>query len=289
MEHLAKVKARLTSLTELHDLVGALRSMTATQAKEAQRAISGTQSYARVIEHAIAGAAQLAGGEKPDLPGASGGGRGVLIAVGAEHGFVGGFDVGILTRVQAIRAPGERLVLVGSRGLARAREMAISCEGSHRMTSRVAGIPALARRICKETETAPAVRIVFAAPRAGARFEVRERAILPLSPRLLEAGTRPVPPLHHLAPADLLQRLSSEYLFAEVARALMESLASESNARLSTMDAAARNIDDRLDKLQHELRRIRQEEITADLLDVVTGTEAVMNEAGPHPGEEDGV
>lgn len=286
MEHLAKVKARLTSLTELHDLVGALRSMTASQAKEAQRAISGTEGYARVVEHAIAAAAQLASGDRPDPPG---GGRPVLIAVCAEHGFVGGFDVAILTRVQAIRAPGEELILVGSRGLLRAQEMRIGCEGSHRMTSRVAGIPALARSICKGLETASRVRAVFAAPRAGARFEVMERVILPLSPRLLEADNLPEPPLHHLAPEALLLQLASEYLFAEVARALMESLASESNARLSTMDAAARNIDDRLEKLQHELRRIRQEEITADLLDVVTGTEAVMNGAGLHPGEEDGV
>lgn len=289
MEHLAKVKERLNSLTELHDLVGALRSMTATQAKEAQQAFSGTESYARVIEHAISAAAQLAGRDSLEGPAAEGDGHPVLIAVCAEHGFVGGFDVQILSRVQAIREPAEVLVLVGTRGMGRAQETRISFDTGHRMTSRIAGVPALARSICKDVERASRVRIVFATPRAGASFEVGERAILPLSPRLLEAETLPEPPLHHLAPATLLRDLASEYLFAEVARALMESLASESNARLRTMDSAAHNIDDRLDKLQRELRRIRQEEITADLLDVVTGAEAVMGGAGPHPGEEDGV
>ena len=87
MEHLAKVKERLNSLTELHDLVGALRSMTATQAKEAQQAFSGTESYARVIEHAIAAAAQLAGPAGAEAFGAAGDGRPVLIEplrLGAE-------------------------------------------------------------------------------------------------------------------------------------------------------------------------------------------------------------
>ncbi|WP_212525913.1 F0F1 ATP synthase subunit gamma [Actibacterium sp. MT2.3-13A] len=286
MEHLAKVQARLTSLTELHDLVGALRSMTANQAKEAQQAFDGTESYARAIEHAIAGAAQLAGQGGRAAFGTPGTGRPVLIAICAEHGFVGGFDVEILTRAQAIRAPGEALVVVGSRGMGRAQEMRIRFQRSHRMTTRVAGVPALAHSICKDLETASSARIVLALPRAGARFAVTERTILPLSARLLEVETPPEPPLHHLAPAALLRRLASEYLFAEVARALMESLASESNARVRTMDAAAHNIDDRLEKLQRELRRIRQEEITADLLDVVTGAEAVMDEAGPHAGGE---
>ena len=289
MEHLAKVKERLNSLTELHDLVGALRSMTATQAKEAQQAFAGTESYARVIEHAIAAAAQLAGPAGAEAFGAAGDGRPVLIAVCAEHGFVGGFDVDILTRVQAIRAPDEALVVVGTRGLGRAQEMQIAVDTSHRMTARMAGVPALARRIFKDVEAASAARIVYARPRLAAHYEVAEQTILPLSARLLEVDTPPAPPLHHLAPAALLRQLASEYLFAEVARALMESLASESNARLRTMDSAAHNIDDRLDKLQSDMRKIRQEEITADLLDVVTGAEAVMNGSGTHPGGEDAV
>jgi F-type H+-transporting ATPase subunit gamma len=42
-----------------------------------------------------------------------------------------------------------------------------------------------------------------------------------------------------------------------------------------TMDAAARNIDARLDKLRREERTARQEQTTADMLDVIVGSEAV--------------
>ena len=64
---------------------------------------------------------------------------------------------------------------------------------------------------------------------------------------------------------------------AEIAIALMESPASENTARFRTMDVASRNFDDRLKKLTVEERAARQEETTSDMLDVVTGAEALKN------------
>jgi F-type H+-transporting ATPase subunit gamma len=71
--------------------------------------------------------------------------------------------------------------------------------------------------------------------------------------------------------------LSSEYLFAEVADALMDSLASENAARLRTMSGASRNIDEKLDRLHRNEHVARQEEMTADMLEIVTGAEAIFN------------
>jgi len=87
--------------------------------------------------------------------------------------------------------------------------------------------------------------------------------------------------LHHLPAAQLMRALADEYLFAEIAKALMESLASENGARLHTMDAAARHIDDKLDHLHRNERVARQEKTTADMLDVVTGAEAVARHQVP--------
>ena len=66
-----------------------------------------------------------------------------------------------------------------------------------------------------------------------------------------------------------------EYLFAEIAHSLMESFASENSARLAAMDSASRNIDDKLEVLERDARVAWQEETTSDMLDVVTGAEAV--------------
>jgi F-type H+-transporting ATPase subunit gamma len=60
----------------------------------------------------------------------------------------------------------------------------------------------------------------------------------------------------------------------------MESFASENGARLAAMQSAREKLDERLSDLQALERRLRQEQITGELLEIVTGTEAA---AGPPP------
>ncbi|HSM41309.1 MAG TPA: F0F1 ATP synthase subunit gamma [Afifellaceae bacterium] len=90
----------------------------------------------------------------------------------------------------------------------------------------------------------------------------------------MESGTTGPEPLHHLESVRLLARLGSEYVLAENLHALMEAMASENVERLAVMRAAEDTIDDRLEKLGARERVLRQEEITSELLDIVTGAEA---------------
>jgi F-type H+-transporting ATPase subunit gamma len=83
------------------------------------------------------------------------------------------------------------------------------------------------------------------------------------------------PPLTNLAPGKLVEKLIDELVFAELMRAPMESFAGENGARLATMEAAHASIAGKLDDLSQDERRRRQDEITTELLDIVTGAEAV--------------
>ena len=87
------------------------------------------------------------------------------------------------------------------------------------------------------------------------------------------------PPLHHLPAEVLLRQLASEYLFAEVTRAVMEALASENGARLRVMETADSNIDGKLATLRRDEHVLRQQSITSELIDVVTGSQAVLDKA----------
>ena len=83
-----------------------------------------------------------------------------------------------------------------------------------------------------------------------------------------------MPPLTNLAPRLLIAGLLGEYVFAQLAHAAMESFASENSARLAAMQSAREKLDERLIDLQSLERRLRQEQITTELLEIVTGTEA---------------
>jgi F-type H+-transporting ATPase subunit gamma len=56
----------------------------------------------------------------------------------------------------------------------------------------------------------------------------------------------------------------------------MESFASEKAARLAAMQSAREKLEKRLSGVQDRQRRLRQEQITADLLEIVTGADAAV-------------
>ena len=74
---------------------------------------------------------------------------------------------------------------------------------------------------------------------------------------------------------ELLGQLIPEYVNISVYRALLESAASELGARMTAMRNAAENAETMMDDLTLEMNRVRQAEITQEILEVVAGAEAL--------------
>jgi F-type H+-transporting ATPase subunit gamma len=269
MVELARIEAHLESLGQLGELVGALRSMAASRAREAQEALVGTRAYCDIIDRAVAGL----GSDHPEKTPHDRVERRALLVITSENGFVGGFNTRLMDAALRARAAGDTLAIIGRRGQILAAERHIGADVTFAMTSRAAGITQLSRRIAARLTDFSHVRILFAASRPGAAFDLRTVQALPLPQR--EPDDTGYPPLTHVGPATLRDRFASEHLFAAIADALMEGLASENGARLHTMNAASRNIDDRLERLRREERAARQEQTTSDMLEVIVGSEAV--------------
>jgi F-type H+-transporting ATPase subunit gamma len=80
---------------------------------------------------------------------------------------------------------------------------------------------------------------------------------------------------------QLFSALIREYLFVSLYRAFVESLASENASRLAAMQSAEKNIEERLEELDSQFHIRRQSSITAELLDIVAGFEALSSKARP--------
>lgn len=76
-------------------------------------------------------------------------------------------------------------------------------------------------------------------------------------------------------PEQALQMLFSEYVDLSVYRALLESTASEHGSRMTAMRSASENAEEMIEDLSLEANRARQDEITQEILEVVSGAEAL--------------
>lgn len=81
--------------------------------------------------------------------------------------------------------------------------------------------------------------------------------------------------MHNLPARALVEKLIAEYIFALLTEVAIESIASENAARLSAMDSARDNVTKKLASLRQTAQQERQSEITSELLDLITGAEAI--------------
>jgi F-type H+-transporting ATPase subunit gamma len=277
MQQLPQLQAGIANLRELRDLFRAMRALAASHVQEAQEALSGIRRYTEVVEDSIAeGAALLAQSDAMDTTGRALDG-GLLIVVCSEHGFVGAFNEQLLAHAVAVRQADQKLVIIGSRGSVLAAEQKLGVDLSFSMATHIGGVVGVTRRVAEHMSAVAIADIVFGGYRRGGGYEPEVRHILPLDPTLLVGSRRRGAPLHQIAPGILLQQLAREYLFAEITRAVMESFASENAARLRVMENADHNIADKLAEMRRLENALRQEAITSELIDVVTGAEAIFS------------
>lgn len=282
MEPLARLQGRIDSLHGLQDLLSAIKAMAATRVQLAQTALQSVTSYTEVIEHAISEAAamqQPARHEKPStaVPNAS-----VLVILCSEHGFCGAFNRLLLERARGDLGRADMVAIVGQRGAALAGSHGITPAWTLPMATQIDAVLSTARGVAAKLEDQETVRVAFAKYHGGTSFEVEVRQVLPPRPELFKPRWEETAPLHHLRPQRLIHTLINELLLAELLLALTNSFASENAARLQIMQAANHNIEDKLAHLTQTSRRLRQEAITSEILEIVTGSEAVARAAAPN-------
>jgi F-type H+-transporting ATPase subunit gamma len=275
---LGEIEAHIAGMSELLDIVGAMRSLASMRMQEANRALPGIRRYAETMAAAIGGALLLL--PEPDVTGPAAPDRRALILCTAEHGFVGGFNTRILDAAEAARERGTALFVLGRRGAVQARERGWTSAWVHVMPTRPEGVPETIRPLSAELYRLIArgqitrVEVIFVGQRQDGAAAIERRQLFPIDFASLRLRQPMLAPLHNLAPDLLLERLVADYVFALLTEAAVESLASENSARFAAMGSAHDNVSKKLEELRQDAREARQSEITEELLDLVTGAEA---------------
>ena len=298
---LSEVQARMNGVHGLESVVGAMRGIAAARSREARSRLDGIRACARIVSAAIGDALLLIDDHTshetaaPDRDAKQD--AAVVIVLCAEQGFVGTFNEHVIDAALAsatahahAQSSSTEYLLLGDRGIVAATERGLNIGWSAPMITHADEVPALADRltgvlfqrlIAGQTTR---VSVIHATPNPTATVQIVEQILLPFdygrfsvtssatSSATSPATARRNPPLINLPPQRLLSQLAEEYIFAQLCEAIMLSFAAENEARMRAMIAARTNVHDKLEALTGDFRRLRQEEITSEIVELSAGS-----------------
>lgn len=276
-ERLSEISARIDGMRQLGAVVNAMRGIAAARVQQARSQLAAVDSYAATVAAAIGRALALAPPTRPE--GASRSARPALVLFCAEQGFAGAFSERVLDAVGADLVASD-LFLIGTRGGAIAAERGVSAGWTSAMPSHSLGVPRLADSIAEAiylrigSGAIDRLDAVFSLWQPGHGIQVERRRLLPLDLSVFPQPMDASEPLVNLAPDVLLSELTADDLHAQLCNAALHAFAAENEARMEAMAAAHKQIERRLATLQATQRLVRQEEITAEIIELAAGETA---------------
>jgi len=290
MPNLKDLKNRIASVKSTRKITKAMQMVAAAKLRRAQEAAEQSRPYAERFNAVMAGLASSVGGSAsaPKLLSGTGSDQThLLVVMTSERGLCGGFNTNIVKlarqRASDLIAGGKtiKILTVGKKGRDQMKRDFGDMYVGHVDMSNVKRLgygdaqgvakDVLARFDASEFDVATIFfsrfqNVVTQIPTAQQiiPFEVPEGYDAPDALYDYE-------PDEEAILADLLPRAISTAIFS----ALLENGASEQGARMSAMDNATRNAGDMIEKLTIEFNRSRQAVITNELIEIISGAEAL--------------
>lgn len=292
MQTAEELERRLHGTSDLYDIVRTMKSLAAVSIAHHERAVVSINEYYRTVLLGLQGLLKYGGAgvqrlEKSKADRAFG-----IIVFGSDQGMCGGFNDRIVDftvrklREMTVEPGSVRIICVGARAAALLEAEGRQAEIVYPMPGSLDGIVPQSQNILgeinrwRETSQANTIRLFHNRKGKGISYRQEEIHLLPLAEEWYEEITsRPWPsrsiPVSSMERTSLFSSLIRQYLFVILYRAFAESMATENASRLSSMQAAEKNIEERLDTLTFQHRLQRQTSITSELLDIVSGFEAL--------------
>jgi F-type H+-transporting ATPase subunit gamma len=303
-----EVKSRIASVKNVQKITRAMEMVAAARLRRAEQRIDALRPYARELRKMTRQVAEAAGQEARNLPVLQERDEernvGVLLITG-DRGLAGSFNSQIIRA--GVQLQGElrgngaqtRFSVVGRRGASTMRFRGEELHGEYvGFTDRPAF--ADAREIADKLvasyvdEEFDRVELIYNKYVSPLTQYVWRQTLLPIQQAEVlgegadgesdepEGEDEELAEAHRKAlwvyepePEELLAELLPEYAQLSVYRALLESTASEHGSRMTAMRNAAENAKDVISDLTLEMNRVRQAEITQEILEVVAGAEGV--------------
>jgi F-type H+-transporting ATPase subunit gamma len=299
-----EVKNRIASVKNINKITRAMEMVAAARLRRAEQRIDHLRPYAQAMRKLTRRVAEEIGvlPQVPVLHEHEEVGRVGILLVTGDRGLAGAFNTNIIregTRLKReFESEGKQVVfsVVGRRGDSALRFRQEEVVGSYIGFTDRPGF-ANAREIAEHLtssyvdEDLNRVELIYNRYVSPLTQYVRRQTLLPVQEAEvfgagvpqeddheeteLEKAHKRALWIYEPEPEELLSRLIPDYVNLSVYRALLESAASEHGARMTAMRNAAENAQSMISDLTLEMNRVRQAEITQEILEVVSGAEAL--------------
>lgn len=300
MASLKEFRVRIASVKSTQRITSAMKMVAAAKLRRAQEEAIAARPYSERMERMLGSLAEsaVASGNAPPLLAGSGKDNvHLFVVMTTDRGLCGGFNGSITRwarqRILALRADGKevKLLMVGrkGRGILRSEFDSIiidTLEDTARPAPRFETAVEIAQRVRTMFEAGEidVCTIVYNKFISALTQDVTPQQLIPFAlPEADESDAEDVNPdvagnagyEYEPDEKEILTDLLPRNLSVQIFRAMLESFASEQGARMTAMDSATRNAGDMINRLTIEYNRTRQAAITTELIEIISGAEAL--------------
>lgn len=291
MANLKDLKARIGSVKSTQKITKAMQMVAAAKLRRAQEAARAASPYAKAMEGMLNSlASRIDSNNAPAL--LVGNGKSnihLLVIMSSDRGLCGGFNTAIIKeakrQIASLTAQGKtvKVISVGKKGFEQLKadyqsNIIHRSDAASQKTVSYEDASEVSQKILSAFESGEidTCSMVFNKFKSAISQVVTTQKLIPLDtgePQEVE-NTNAV---YEFEPSEeaILTELLPKNLAVQIFSALLENAASEQGARMTAMDNATRNAGDMIKKLTLVYNRTRQAAITSELIEIISGAEAV--------------
>lgn len=284
MQGLQGIKKSITSAENLQSIVSTMKAHASTNINQFQNAAKASRKYRMVLDMSLYVVLYQ---EEEILPlELVPEGEILHIIFGSDHGLAGRFNERIsnFALEKIPQKEDNKIIIIGQQIVQRLKDD-FSIYKSFMQPQTTDSISSMVNKLLVEIDElrdeTPIEKIIlyYNRPEDNSTFREDIETLFPID--LLDLSKNKVQwesnslPMYFIEKEVIISDLIRQYFFITLYRAFCFSLASENASRLASMQSAEKNIEERLDQLNYEYRRERQNSITEELNDVVSGFKAI--------------
>jgi len=298
MANLKELKNRISSVKSTQKITSAMKMVAASRLKRAQEAAQAARPYAermgRMMASVLGNPGALVGGSKL-LSGTGSDAVHLIVVVTSDRGLCGGFNSSISREsrryLRSLKAENKavKIICVGRKGRDQLKTefneaIVMSYEAIGKDGVKYTEAREISGKIIEMFDAGEfdICTVIYNKFVSVISQEVTPLQIIPVQlPKTVDIDdimeTADIAASYEFEPSEeeILTDLLPSNLNVQIFRALLESSASEHGARMSAMDNATRNAGDMIDDLSMIYNRSRQAKITSELIEIISGAEAL--------------